>query len=63
MPSQRTQENEDLSQIIKEQFVKSRQTYGVPRIQQVLRKTGKFHGKARISRIIASPEKFSSWPE
>lgn len=52
MPSQRTQENEDLSQIIKEQFVKSRQTYGVPRIQQVLRKTGKFHGKARISRIM-----------
>ena len=52
MPSQRTQENEDLSQIIKEQFAKSRQTYGVPRIQQVLRKTGKFHGKARISRIM-----------
>ncbi|ARB93012.1 IS3 family transposase [Legionella longbeachae] len=52
IPSQRKQENEDLSKIIKEQFVKSRHTYGVPRIQQVLRNTGKFHCKARISRIM-----------
>lgn len=52
IPSQRKQENEDLSKIIKEQFMKSRNTYGVPRIQQVLRKAGNFHGKARISRIM-----------
>ncbi|HEY1056915.1 MAG TPA: IS3 family transposase, partial [Emticicia sp.] len=52
IPSQRKQENEELSKIIKEQFVKSRNTYGVPRIQQVLRKAGNFHGKARISRIM-----------
>jgi hypothetical protein len=45
MPSQRKQDNEDLSNIIKEQFVESRQTYGVPRIRQVLRKIGRFHGK------------------
>lgn len=52
IPSQRKQENENLSKFIKEQFVKSRHTYSVPRIQQALRKTGQFHGKARISRIM-----------
>jgi putative transposase len=52
IPSQRKQENEYLSKIIKEQFVTSRHTYGVSRIQPVLRNKGKFHGKARISRIM-----------
>lgn len=52
IPSQRKQENEDLSKIIKEQFVESRHTYGVLRILQALGNIGKFHGKTRISGIM-----------
>lgn len=48
----RQQENKVLSMTIHKHFSDSRKTYGVPRIQYALRKEGKCHGKARISRIM-----------
>ncbi|HBD7168416.1 TPA: IS3 family transposase [Legionella pneumophila] len=36
--------------------MQSRQTYGVPRLQQALRKLGKYHGKARIKRLMQQEE-------
>ncbi len=41
-----------MSEILRHQFDESRQTYGVPRLQQALRKQGKYHGKARIKRLM-----------
>jgi transposase InsO family protein len=51
-PSKRHLENATLRQSIKEYFVTSRQTYGVPRLQRVMKQNGQHHGKARISRIM-----------
>lgn len=48
----RHQEDKQLAQTLREEFAKSRQTYGVPRLQQVLRKSGKNHGKTRIKRLM-----------
>jgi transposase InsO family protein len=41
-----------LAKTLRKEFEESRQTYGVPRLQQVLRKQGKSHGKARIKRLM-----------
>jgi putative transposase len=48
----RHQEDNILAQTLRKEFEESRQTYGVPRLQQVLRKAGKYHGKARIKRLM-----------
>jgi transposase InsO family protein len=50
--SPRQQEDVVLAQTLRDEFNKSRQTYGVPRLQQILRQSGKFHGKARIKRLM-----------
>ncbi len=41
-----------LAEALRDEFNKSRQTYGVPRLQQLLMQSGKFHGKARIKRLM-----------
>lgn len=41
-----------MAETLRKQFEESRQTYGVPRLQHVLRQTGKYHGKARIKRLM-----------
>ena len=51
-PNKRQLENNSLSTIIKELFLASRKTYGVPRIHRVMRENGLYHGKTRISRIM-----------
>lgn len=51
-PCKRQLENTNLSHIIKDHFVTSRNTYGVPRMQRVMKQNGQHHGKARISRIM-----------
>ena len=48
----RQQEDKILAQTLRREFEESRQTYGVPRLQQVLRQAGKYHGKARIKRLM-----------
>lgn len=50
--SSRIQEDKRLAQTLRDEFLQSRQTYGVPRLQQALRKLGKYHGKARIKRLM-----------
>lgn len=50
--SSRIQEDKRLTQTLRDEFLQSRQTYGVPRLQQALRKLGKYHGKARIKRLM-----------
>lgn len=52
MNSPRQLEDTRLSHIIKDHFITSRNTYGVPRIQRVMKQNGQHHGKARISRIM-----------
>ena len=42
--SSRIQADKRLAQTLRDEFLQSRQTYGVPRLQQVLRKLGKYHG-------------------
>nr|WP_165475071.1 IS3 family transposase [Legionella yabuuchiae] len=41
-----------MSEILRHKFDESRQTYGIPRLQQALRKQGKYHGKARIKWLM-----------
>lgn len=45
----RYQEDKQLAQTPREEFAKSRQTYGVPRLQHILRKSGKNHGKTQLA--------------
>lgn len=41
-----------MAETLRHEFEQSRQTYGVPRLQQTLRQAGKYHGKARIKRLM-----------
>jgi transposase InsO family protein len=50
--SERKQENERLAKEIREIFDRSRGTYGVPRIHEKLKGSGKNHGKERIRKIM-----------
>lgn len=50
--SPRQQEDKLLAQTICDEFAASRQTYGVLRLQNALRKQGKHHGKERIKRLM-----------
>lgn len=52
IPSKRCQEDELLLSRIKTHFLESGQTYGVPRLQQLLRQQGSYHGKERIKRLM-----------
>lgn len=52
IPSKRCQEDVLLMSSIKTHFIESRQTYGVPRLQQLLRQLGSCHGKERIKRLM-----------
>jgi len=51
-PGPRAQETQALTQSIKTIHAQSRQTYGSPRIQIELRKTGSRHGRNRIARLM-----------
>src|SRR5271169_2795015 len=51
-PGPRAQENARLLQQIIQIHRESRQTYGSPRIQVVLRQTGQAHGRHRIARLM-----------
>lgn len=51
-PSSRARQNQALAQTIKALHAASRQTYGSPRIQMQLRKTGARHGRNRIARLM-----------
>jgi transposase InsO family protein len=51
-PSPRARQNQALAQTIKSIHAASRQTYGSPRIQIELRKTGARHGRNRIARLM-----------
>jgi len=51
-PSPRALENQALAQDLKAMHPKSRQTYGSPRLQDELRKSGRRHGRNRITRIM-----------
>ncbi|KTC89205.1 IS3 family transposase [Legionella drozanskii] len=52
IPSKRCQDDRLLMSSIKTHFMESRQTYGVPRLQQLLRQLGSRHGKERIKRLM-----------
>ena len=51
-PGPRARETQALTQSIKTIHAQSRQTYGSPRIQIELRKTGSRHGRNRIARLM-----------
>ena len=51
-PGPRARETQALTQSIKTIHAQSRQTYGSPRIQIQLRKTGARHGRNRIARLM-----------
>ena len=51
-PGPRAHETQALTQSIKAIHAQSRQTYGSPRIQIELRKTGARHGRNRIARLM-----------
>lgn len=51
-PGPRAQENARLAQHIVQIHTESRQTYGSPRIQVVLRQAGHAHGRHRIARLM-----------
>ncbi len=51
-PSARNVENAALSATVEELFLKSRKSYGSPRIQQALRQLGRRHGRNRIARLM-----------
>ena len=51
-PSQRVVEDKEILEKIKVAFEKSRQTYGSPRVHQVLRRQGDSVGKRRVERIM-----------
>ena len=51
-PSPRVQENQWLARLIHDEFKASRQTYGSPRIHQVLQQQGHGYGRRRIARLM-----------
>lgn len=51
-PGPRARENAQLMEQIQRIHLDSRQTYGSPRIQQVLLKSGSSHGRNRIARLM-----------
>jgi putative transposase len=51
-PGPRAVEDQALVQEIQRIHVRSRQTYGAPRIQKELRKQGRSHGRNRIARLM-----------
>lgn len=51
-PSQRHQEDQQLKAQIVHIHQQSRQTYGTPRVQAELRRTGQRHGRNRIGRLM-----------
>lgn len=52
-PSARSLEDLELSALIKEAFEDSNQTYGTPRLKEVLRKSGYQVSRARIARLMS----------
>lgn len=52
IPGPRTRQTQALTETIKTIHAQSRQTYGSPRIQIELRKTGARHGRNRIARLM-----------
>lgn len=51
-PGARALENQSLAREIKNIHAQSRQTYGSPRVEKVLRKKGRRHGRNRIARLM-----------
>ena len=51
-PGPRASENQALAEEIKEIHTRSRQTYGSPRIVEMLRQKGRRHGRNRIARLM-----------
>jgi len=51
-PGPRALANQTLTRQITTVFAESRQTYGSPRVQQVLRQQGCHHGRNRIARLM-----------
>ena len=51
-PGPRAVENQTLTQEIARIHLRSRQTYGSPRIEQELRKQGRCHGRNRVARLM-----------
>jgi transposase InsO family protein len=51
-PSARALENQSLAQEIGQIHTRSRNTYGAPRVEKELRKTGRCHGRNRVARLM-----------
>ena len=51
-PSPRALEDQALVQEINQIHTRSRQTYGVPRVEKELRKKGRCHGRNRVARLM-----------
>jgi len=51
-PGPRTVENQALAQEIDRIHAQSRQTYGSPRVEKELRKSGRCHGRNRVARLM-----------
>ena len=61
-PGARRQEDEALTQRIRERFAASRQTYGSPRILRDLREEGIACGKHRVARLMRAAGLRATWP-
>jgi putative transposase len=51
-PGPRTAEDQTLAKEIKQIHIRSRHTYGSPRVEDALRKKGRCHGRNRIARLM-----------
>jgi transposase InsO family protein len=51
-PSERTMKDAELAETIKDIYVKSRRTYGSPRVHEELKAQGQQHGEKRVARIM-----------
>jgi transposase InsO family protein len=51
-PCARARENQSLAHEIGQIHARSRQTYGVPRVEKELRKNGRCHGRNRVARLM-----------
>jgi len=51
-PSARALETQSLAQEIAQIHTRSRQTYGAPRVERELRKSGRCHGRKRVARLM-----------